>query len=43
MLDYNLLMCLLTVWFFLQRMEPVGWDSKKNTYWLVGGACILFS
>ncbi|KAG9088963.1 hypothetical protein FRC06_001757 [Ceratobasidium sp. 370] len=23
------------------RMEPVGWDSRKNTYWLVGGMYFL--
>jgi len=23
--------------YFIKRHEPIGYDSKKNAYWLIGG------
>lgn len=23
----------------IQRIEPIGYDAKRNAYWLIGGTC----
>ena len=25
----------------VQRIEPIGYDAKRNAYWLIGGACYV--